>query len=219
MLLSLPKSSKSQLIMVGGLSIVVNIGLAYMLYLVITPSHSATALNNIPAYTVRTVQPKEKPKPKKVELIVAANAPNSAPAKPTIVNFSIPEMDSAVVLPDIVFSPDIELSINPTFEFDVRAIGTKNGSNIQSQVVFAKPTYQVPPKYPNKAKRNGIEGHVILELLVNEKGIPMQHRVIEEKPEGVFLRSSLRSVMRWKFVPPKTGQQWQQVTLNYSLEK
>lgn len=190
-----------------------------MLYLMITPSYSFTVLNNIPVYTVRTVLPKEKPKPKKIELIVAANAPNSAPAKSTIVNFSIPEVESVVALPDIVFSPDITLSINPTFDFDVREISIKNGSHIQSQVVFAKPTYQVPPKYPNKAKRNGIEGHVILELLVNEKGIPMQHRVIEEKPEGVFLRSSLRSVMRWKFVPPKTGQQWQQVTLNYSLEK
>nr|WP_263641629.1 energy transducer TonB [Vibrio fortis] len=54
--------------------------------------------------------------------------------------------------------------------------------------------------------------------MINQQGEAVQHKVVEESPPGVFLRSSLRSVMRWKFVPPQSGEQWQQVTISYNLE-
>ncbi|HDM8169950.1 TPA: energy transducer TonB [Vibrio harveyi] len=218
MLLSLPKSSKSKLLGILAAAVFINLLLVALLHLLISTPRAKPERSSNQIY-VQTITSHKKPKELEVtKPVVVASAPTSAPARPALVDFTIPDMDSMVTLPEVTFKPSDEIDVHLTFDFSFSGAGVHQGSQFQSQVVMAKPTYQIPPKYPTKAKRNGIEGHITFSLLISQQGEAIQYRVVEESPKGVFLRSSLRSVMRWKFVPPQSGEQWQQVTLNYSLE-
>lgn len=218
MLLSLPKINKPQWFAIIGLSIAVNLSLIALLNNLIAPSSFTPKTAYSAIYLQSASATKELPKPETVKPLVASTAPSSAPRQPAMVDFALPKLDSLVTLPDVVFTPDKSVDITPSLSFEFSAQGIQQGSQFQARTAMAKPTYQIPPKYPAKAKRNGIEGYIVLSLLINQQGEVEQHKVVDESPRGVFLRSSLRSVMRWKFVPPQSGEQWQQITLNYNLE-
>ena len=218
MLLSLPKTSKPKWVGILLTAMIINLVLVTLLHLLISTHDVSPARIKHPTY-VQTISAHKKQEDLEVSKpIVAASAPTSAPSRPALVNFSIPDMESLVTLPEVTFKPSDELDVHLTFDFSYSGQGVQQGSDFQTKVVVAKPTYQISPTYPAKAKRNGIEGHIIFSLLINQQGEPTQYEIVDETPKGVFLRSSLRSVMRWKFVPPKSGEQWQQVTVNYSLE-
>ena len=71
-----------------------------------------------------------------------------------------------------------------------------------SSIALARPVHRVPPQYPVKAKQQGIEGYVVMDLRINAEGRVEDVRVVREKPEGVFRASALRVVRRWAFVSP-----------------
>ena len=60
---------------------------------------------------------------------------------------------------------------------------------------------RVPPIYPIRARRLGIEGFVTVKLLVNEKGMVEQTKILEANPDGVFDKSVLQCAPLWKFTP------------------
>ncbi|MGB1320171.1 MAG: energy transducer TonB [Vibrio gallaecicus] len=218
MLLSLPKTSKAKLLAILLMTLLINMLLVALLHVLISTQKNKKVRPLHTTY-VQTISSQKKQEELDISKpIVATSAPTSAPSRPALINFAIPDIESLVTLPEVTFKPSDEIDIHLTFDFSFSGQGVQQGSDFQSNVVMAKPTYQIPPKYPTKAKRNGIEGHITFSLLINQQGEAIQYEVIEEIPKGVFLRSSLRSVMRWKFVPPQSGEQWQQVTVNYSLE-
>lgn len=63
------------------------------------------------------------------------------------------------------------------------------------------------PNYPNRARRRNIEGEVIVEFMVSSSGQvkPETLKVIHATPPGVFERSVLRAVKRWRFKPRITN--------------
>lgn len=58
-----------------------------------------------------------------------------------------------------------------------------------------------PPQYPYRAKRDGIEGHVMLKFVVDVNGLARESRVVEAEPEGIFEESALRALERYRFRP------------------
>lgn len=58
---------------------------------------------------------------------------------------------------------------------------------------------KIPPIYPFRAKRRGIEGFVTLEFFVTEKGDVDDITIIESRPETVFDEAVRDCVSRWKF--------------------
>jgi protein TonB len=62
---------------------------------------------------------------------------------------------------------------------------------------------RAPAQYPPQAKRQGVEGFVELDLLVDAQGNPEDLRVVRSEPSGVFDKSAVRAVMRWKFEPAR----------------
>jgi protein TonB len=60
---------------------------------------------------------------------------------------------------------------------------------------------RIPPLYPLKAKRQGIEGWVRIRFLVNEDGGVEEVTVVESRPPGVFEQAVKGSVSRWRFQP------------------
>ncbi len=65
------------------------------------------------------------------------------------------------------------------------------------------PTRRVPPEYPSRAQRRGLEGHVELQFLIRPDGSVDRSslRVIESRPRNVFDSAAEQAVARWQFEP------------------
>jgi len=61
----------------------------------------------------------------------------------------------------------------------------------------------VPPEYPYGAKRNHVEGEVVVRMLVTSQGVPTNLTVNSATPSGVFDKAALNAAKRWKFRPGK----------------
>lgn len=65
----------------------------------------------------------------------------------------------------------------------------------------AQPIVRLEPKYPTKARRDGIEGYVVLKFVVLEDGSVSDIEVIEAKPKRIFNREAIRALKKWKYKP------------------
>ncbi|MGR2740073.1 energy transducer TonB [Billgrantia sp. Q4P2] len=65
------------------------------------------------------------------------------------------------------------------------------------------PTSRVPPEYPSRAQRRGLEGHVELQFLIRPDGSVDRSsiRVLESQPRNVFDSAAEQAVARWQFAP------------------
>ena len=81
-----------------------------------------------------------------------------------------------------------------------------------------------PPEYPARALNRGIEGYAVVGFSVNKAGSVFDPFIIESEPKGVFDRSALKGILKFKYKarmvdghPVVTdGQQYQ---FTYQLEK
>jgi protein TonB len=64
-----------------------------------------------------------------------------------------------------------------------------------------RPVQQVPMTYPSKARAQGLEGYVILSLLISASGEIEKVEVLEAAPAGVFEASALAGIRDWRFEP------------------
>lgn len=64
-------------------------------------------------------------------------------------------------------------------------------------------TYRAPIEYPEVAYENGIEGYVVMHLLIGKDGSIQLAKVLESEPEGVFEDTVLGHIQDWRFVPAK----------------
>ncbi|MBL4607151.1 MAG: energy transducer TonB [Pseudomonadales bacterium] len=65
----------------------------------------------------------------------------------------------------------------------------------------AMPVFRIPPIYPQRAAKRGLEGWVELEFSITATGTVRNARVIAASPQGVFDYAALRAISRWKFKP------------------
>jgi len=84
------------------------------------------------------------------------------------------------------------------------------------------PLAQVPPVYPLRAKRMGIQGWVKVKFLVTEQGLVDQIEIIESEPEKIFDQSVFRCVSLWRFKPGtvqgEAVKTWVKTTIRFKLE-
>ena len=64
-----------------------------------------------------------------------------------------------------------------------------------------RPTYQAPLQYPKTARSKGVEGYVVLSLLISATGEIEKVQVLEASPSGVFEDAALQGVRSWRFEP------------------
>ena len=67
------------------------------------------------------------------------------------------------------------------------------------------PLAQVPPIYPMRARRRGIEGWVKVRFIVDEEGLVKDIRVVESHPRKIFDAPVIRCVSGWRFTPGTVG--------------
>lgn len=60
---------------------------------------------------------------------------------------------------------------------------------------------RTPPLYPPEARSRRIEGRVLVEFTVTERGEVEDPVIVEANPPGVFDQAVLQSVRKWRFKP------------------
>ena len=63
------------------------------------------------------------------------------------------------------------------------------------------PIVRISPQYPRQALLNGQEGWVQVEFTITKDGRVLDPVVVDSDPRGVFDRSALQAIIRWKFRP------------------
>ena len=59
---------------------------------------------------------------------------------------------------------------------------------------------QMPPRYPSKAKRMGLEGFVLAEFIVDQNG-DVESVEIKDSSDSVFEAPTIEAIRNWKFTP------------------
>jgi protein TonB len=88
----------------------------------------------------------------------------------------------------------------PSVDIDVNlgsGIGMASGSGDADTV----PLVRVPPQYPIRASERGIEGYVDLRFTIAANGTVKDPVVLRAKPKGIFNRSAIKAIRKWKYKP------------------
>lgn len=125
-------------------------------------------------------QPEPEPRPEE-----------NPPPKP-----ELQQMDLArpvIQAPNIAFSvPDLPMAIDGPYIGPIR-----QGPPDRDFMAISR----MPPQYPYRAQRRGIEGWVKVSLLITEQGTVKDVLVVESEPEGIFDHAAIQAVLKWKFKP------------------
>lgn len=95
----------------------------------------------------------------------------------------------------------------PVDSFDISDISVKPSFKIEAGTGFGTgdgdflPMVKVPPIYPRRALRNGVEGWVIVSFTVTTDGSVRDPKVVDGKPRGLFDQSAINAVMKFKYKP------------------
>ena len=83
------------------------------------------------------------------------------------------------------------------------------------------PVSTVRPKYPWRARANGVEGFVELAFEVDPDGNVGEVEVLGSIPEGIFDRAASSALRKWKFLPLPDGEATRRMvkTFDFSLEE
>lgn len=154
-------------------------------------------------------KPKPKPKPKKKKK--PAKAKNVAPT-PNL-SSSLSGIDTGL---DSFMSQDLN---------DGSLLGDVNKDVIMSEDSVdkaPKPSFRATLTYPKKARKMGITGYVLMNILVNKNGKVEKVTVLESEPAGIFDEVAIASIEQWSFKPAQyKGQNvkvWAKQKIRFDLE-
>lgn len=98
---------------------------------------------------------------------------------------------------------------------DIRMPAMQSGTGFVKGAKIAMPAMRrdselialvrINPLYPMRARRLGQEGYVKVRVHVGKDGKPKKVEILEAQPPGVFERSVIRALKRWKFKPKTVG--------------
>ena len=79
------------------------------------------------------------------------------------------------------------------------------------------------PGYPATAKRMGLEGTVMVKVLVSREGDPLKVEIAHSSGYEILDNSAVQAVRSWRFIPARLGDSplegWVQVPLAFHLKK
>ena len=148
-----------------------------------------------PESEVKKNEPREVPKPEKKEI---QPLKDMATAPPLQKKFEVPfELNPRLPAgPQTLSLPALELlSLKGTAN---NVIAAYQMNQIDAPIT---PIAKIPPMYPLRAKRLGIEGAVTVRFIVNEEGLISNITIIKAEPSDMFENSVNSCVSRWRFKP------------------
>ncbi|EAR56104.1 hypothetical TonB protein [Photobacterium sp. SKA34] len=84
------------------------------------------------------------------------------------------------------------------------ATAKKTTVGANSPQLVSKPTFATKPspvKYPRLAKRRGIEGTVLVEVLIAKDGHQVKQKLIKSSGASVLDNAALKAIKKWRFSP------------------
>jgi periplasmic protein TonB len=117
-----------------------------------------------------------------------------------------------------------EFAIDSSAIVSDKIIGNVENVVMTSDTVDIKPVAgtRVPAQYPEKARKKGITGFVLFNILISAEGNIEDIRVLESSPNGVFEQSATESLKNWKFEPAiykgKKVKVWAKQKISFKLE-
>ena len=143
------------------------------------------------------------PPPEKIEDIEPPQEEEDPPPPEMLA----PEIDRPQQMDVDLSTPEIDIPMSMAGEpylgefsgsGDSSTLGRPGKPNIDSNVV---PSLRIPPTYPKRALRSGIEGVVTVEFTITIDGSVKDAEIIEAVPPNIFDKSVLRAISKWKFNP------------------
>lgn len=64
-----------------------------------------------------------------------------------------------------------------------------------------RPKHRAPMQYPPSARKQGVEGYVVLSVLISATGEIEKVEVLESSPSGTFEQYAVEGVRNWRFEP------------------
>jgi len=81
---------------------------------------------------------------------------------------------------------------------------------------------QTMPSYPSKAVEEGIEGDIILKVLVSERGMVSEVGMEQSSGYNILDNSALTAARTWKFNPAKSGnkavESWFKIPIKFQIK-
>ena len=76
---------------------------------------------------------------------------------------------------------------------------------MSEETVDSKPrvTHRADIEYPADAAKEGIQGYVVVHLLISKDGSVQLAKVLEAEPRGVFEKTVLNGIRDWQFTPAR----------------
>ncbi|TIH15951.1 energy transducer TonB [Marinifilum sp. JC120] len=135
----------------------------------------------------------KEPEPPK-QLPKTFSSQNKAKALKPVMNINVPN-----------FSADMHPGLGGGISIPATDLGGFGGIGFSMDEVDETPQVMrsIPPQYPYGAKRNHIEGGVVVRMLVDAKGAPTNLSIHSATPEGIFEEAALNAAKRWRFRPGK----------------
>ena len=188
------------------------------------------------AHLSRRVEPKKKEKKRKRTLIPVVKKKRPPPrrvrrrrdrgrARPAGPAVDLP----ALKLPSSIPAPPPAVPqvsrgqlLRSTFRGEKRLRPTEELVLTEEMVDKApQPLRKLPPRYPLAAQERGVEGEVVLKVLVAKDGSVKRVLVDRAKPAGVFERAARATVRKWRFSPAtfrgKPVTVWVSQTISFTL--
>jgi protein TonB len=127
-----------------------------------------------------------------------------------------PVIAPVIEQPTQVVTTETSNNVEP---IEVPADSDATGGNNDATIAYETAT---PPAYPIAALREGIEGTVLLRVLVDETGKPVQVMVLKSSGSRALDAAARDHVLAaWRFHPAQRGghavQAWAQVPVKFSL--
>lgn len=93
------------------------------------------------------------------------------------------------------------IEINVVSDFEVSDSLLMSAFKITEVDQPPRPIRTFPPQYPYLARRDNIEGRVMLKFVVDTDGLAKETQVEESEPEGIFDEAALKALERYRFRP------------------
>jgi len=209
---------KSRLAFIVGGALIINILLFILMERM--SAQQPIQLSAVPSrLSIDFVRLKKQPPPQQQK---SRQKPKQQKAKPK--SLLMPDMPSAKPKPLRVKNINIDL---PRMDLAINIAGVPFKGEMASSgfggLSEAIPLIRTSPLYPPRALSRKLEGKVKVLFTISADGTVISPKVIESTPKGVFDRSALRAVRKWKFRKKLIDGQavaWQSVqTIVFKLAK
>ena len=150
-------------------------------------------------------KPKPKPKPKRAKKQSSSATPN--------LSSSLSGIDTGL---ESFMSADMDMGDSLLGDVDKNVVMSE-----ESVDKAPKPTQRTAMEYPKKARKKGVTGYVLMNLLITSSGTVEKVKVLESVPSGVFDEVAIAGVQSWQFKPAqyqgKSVKVWAKQKIKFDL--